>query len=164
MQPVHDPLRNLIHCAAERAVRDVYVDGEAVVKDRRVSISTTTERSASCRMPRSAPADGRRRSDPQGRSLFRARAPIRCRSLPSDELIHENSSVYVINPNSSASCDREIDKCRHLPFAAPTGRTSCVCPCLRGPRASSRSAMSTASSAPMLRKAAELEEKAAALS
>jgi len=36
MQPVHDPLRNLIHCAAERAVRDVYVDGHAVVKDRRV--------------------------------------------------------------------------------------------------------------------------------
>lgn len=36
MQPVHDPLRNLIHCAAERAVRDVYVDGRAVVKDRTV--------------------------------------------------------------------------------------------------------------------------------
>src|SRR6478735_7888852 len=37
MQPIHDPLRNLIHCAAERAVRDVYVDGRAVVKDRRVA-------------------------------------------------------------------------------------------------------------------------------
>jgi cytosine/adenosine deaminase-related metal-dependent hydrolase len=36
MQPIHDPLRNLIHCAAERAIRDVYVDGQAVVKDRRV--------------------------------------------------------------------------------------------------------------------------------
>ncbi len=36
MQPVHDPLRNLLHCAAERAVRDVYVDGQAVVRDRRV--------------------------------------------------------------------------------------------------------------------------------
>ncbi len=35
MQPVHDPLRNLIHCAAERAVRNVYVDGRAVVKDGR---------------------------------------------------------------------------------------------------------------------------------
>ena len=35
MQPIHDPLRNLIHCAAERAVRDVYVDGQAVVKDHR---------------------------------------------------------------------------------------------------------------------------------
>ncbi|NIX75841.1 amidohydrolase family protein [Microvirga terricola] len=36
MQPVHDPLRNLIHCSAERAVRDVYVDGQVVVRDRRV--------------------------------------------------------------------------------------------------------------------------------
>jgi cytosine/adenosine deaminase-related metal-dependent hydrolase len=36
MQPIHDPLRNLIHCAAERAIRDVYVDGQAVVKDHRV--------------------------------------------------------------------------------------------------------------------------------
>ncbi|KAB0264234.1 amidohydrolase family protein [Microvirga brassicacearum] len=36
MQPVHDPLRNLLHCAAERAIRDVFVDGRAVVKDRQV--------------------------------------------------------------------------------------------------------------------------------
>ena len=36
MQPVHDPLRNLLHCAAERAVRDVYVDGAPVVRDGRV--------------------------------------------------------------------------------------------------------------------------------
>lgn len=33
MQPVHDPLRNLIHCAAERAIAHVYVDGEAIVRD-----------------------------------------------------------------------------------------------------------------------------------
>jgi cytosine/adenosine deaminase-related metal-dependent hydrolase len=37
MQPVHDPLRNLIHCAAERAIRDVYVDGQAVVKNHRIA-------------------------------------------------------------------------------------------------------------------------------
>lgn len=37
MQPVHDPLRNLIHCAAERAVRDVYVDGTPVVRSGRIS-------------------------------------------------------------------------------------------------------------------------------
>ena len=37
MQPIHDPLRNLIHCAAERAIRDVYVDGQIVVKDRQVA-------------------------------------------------------------------------------------------------------------------------------
>lgn len=33
MRPLRDPLRSLIHVAAERAVRDVYVDGELVVKD-----------------------------------------------------------------------------------------------------------------------------------
>ena len=33
MQPVYDPLRSLLHCAAERAVRDVFVDGRQVVRD-----------------------------------------------------------------------------------------------------------------------------------
>ncbi|NTS33212.1 amidohydrolase family protein [Phyllobacterium sp. BT25] len=37
MQPVHDPLRNLLHCAAERAVRDVFVDGSAVVRNHAVA-------------------------------------------------------------------------------------------------------------------------------
>lgn len=32
MQPVYDPLRNLLHCAAERAVEAVYVDGSAVMR------------------------------------------------------------------------------------------------------------------------------------
>jgi 5-methylthioadenosine/S-adenosylhomocysteine deaminase len=36
MQPVHDPLRNLIHCAAERAVQHVFVDGAQVVRDGKV--------------------------------------------------------------------------------------------------------------------------------
>jgi cytosine/adenosine deaminase-related metal-dependent hydrolase len=36
MQPVHDPLRNLIHCAAERAVRDVFVDGDGIVRGGKV--------------------------------------------------------------------------------------------------------------------------------
>ncbi len=36
MQPLHDPLRNLLHCAADRAVRDVFVDGAAVVRNHRV--------------------------------------------------------------------------------------------------------------------------------
>jgi len=31
MRPLHDPLRNLIYVAAERAVRDVYIDGRQVV-------------------------------------------------------------------------------------------------------------------------------------
>lgn len=33
MRPVREPLRSLIYCAQERAVRDVYVDGHLVVKD-----------------------------------------------------------------------------------------------------------------------------------
>ncbi len=31
MRPLRDPLRNLIYTAADRAVRDVYVDGAKVV-------------------------------------------------------------------------------------------------------------------------------------
>ena len=33
MQPVYDPLRSLLHCAAERAVEAVYVDGSAVMRE-----------------------------------------------------------------------------------------------------------------------------------
>lgn len=33
MMPVRDPLAGLIHSAADRAIRDVYVDGQQVVKD-----------------------------------------------------------------------------------------------------------------------------------
>jgi 5-methylthioadenosine/S-adenosylhomocysteine deaminase len=36
MLPVWDPLRSLIYSAAERAVRDVYIDGRAVVRDGRM--------------------------------------------------------------------------------------------------------------------------------
>ena len=36
MRPLYDPLRNLIYTAAERAVRDVYVDGKRVVADGKV--------------------------------------------------------------------------------------------------------------------------------
>ena len=32
MRPLHDPLRSLVYTAAERAVRDVYVDGRAIVR------------------------------------------------------------------------------------------------------------------------------------
>ncbi|MDQ0323755.1 cytosine/adenosine deaminase-related metal-dependent hydrolase [Pararhizobium capsulatum DSM 1112] len=38
MQPVYDPLRNLIHCAAERAVEAVYVDGARVVEGGRPTL------------------------------------------------------------------------------------------------------------------------------
>jgi cytosine/adenosine deaminase-related metal-dependent hydrolase len=36
MRPTHDPIRNLIYAAADRAIRAVYVDGHAVVRDGRV--------------------------------------------------------------------------------------------------------------------------------
>lgn len=36
MHPLHDPLRSLIYVAADRAVRDVYVDGVKVVADGKV--------------------------------------------------------------------------------------------------------------------------------
>jgi cytosine/adenosine deaminase-related metal-dependent hydrolase len=36
MQPLHDPLRSLVYVAADRAVRDVFVDGRQVLADGRV--------------------------------------------------------------------------------------------------------------------------------
>jgi cytosine/adenosine deaminase-related metal-dependent hydrolase len=36
MMPARDPLRSLVYTAADRAIRDVYVDGVKVVENRRV--------------------------------------------------------------------------------------------------------------------------------
>jgi cytosine/adenosine deaminase-related metal-dependent hydrolase len=36
MRPLHDPIRSLVYTAGERAVRDVYVDGRQVMRDRKV--------------------------------------------------------------------------------------------------------------------------------
>ena len=36
MRPLRDPLRSLIYTAAERAVTDSFVDGEAIMRDRRI--------------------------------------------------------------------------------------------------------------------------------
>ncbi|MBM6581568.1 amidohydrolase family protein [Microvirga sp. BT689] len=69
MQPVHDPLRNLIHCAAERAIRDVYVDGDAVVKGHRI---VNLDYDGAIRELQDAQKRACRRAeqdDPQGRSL-----------------------------------------------------------------------------------------------
>ncbi|WP_439616408.1 amidohydrolase family protein [Shinella sp.] len=38
MKPVYDPLRNLLHCAAERAVAAVYVDGTCVMENDRPTL------------------------------------------------------------------------------------------------------------------------------
>lgn len=68
MQPARDPLRSFIYHAADRAVRDVFVDGEPVVRDRRC-ISLDREaagarlRAAQQRMEANAP-----RRDYLGRS------------------------------------------------------------------------------------------------
>lgn len=78
MQPVHDPLRNLIHCAAERAIRDVFVDGQAVVKDHRI---VNLDYEGAVRELQDAQKRACRRAeqaDPQGRPLS-ALAPY---SLP----------------------------------------------------------------------------------
>ena len=51
MRPVRDPLRSLIYTAAERAVRDVYVDGTLVVEGGRVltlDIDDAAERLETC--------------------------------------------------------------------------------------------------------------------
>ncbi len=69
MQPIHDPLRNLIHCAAERAIRDVYVDGQAVLKDRHV---VNLDYDGAVRELQDAQRRACRRAerdDPQGRPL-----------------------------------------------------------------------------------------------
>jgi cytosine/adenosine deaminase-related metal-dependent hydrolase len=69
MQPVHDPLRNLIHCAAERAIRDVYVDGQAVVKDRRVINLDYDGAVRELQDAQNRACRRAERDDPQGRSL-----------------------------------------------------------------------------------------------
>jgi cytosine/adenosine deaminase-related metal-dependent hydrolase len=60
MQPVRDPLRSLVYAAADRAVRDVYIDGRKVVGDGRVltmdhagAVAALTEAQAD--MERAAP-------------------------------------------------------------------------------------------------------------
>lgn len=78
MQPVYDPLRNLLHCAAERAVKAVYVDGRCIAMDGKlegldydgaVQVMREASKHATGRIPS---------NDPRGRSLSQL-APL---SLP----------------------------------------------------------------------------------
>jgi 5-methylthioadenosine/S-adenosylhomocysteine deaminase len=48
MRPARDPLRSLVYHAADRAVRDVFIDGEQVIADRRVL--TLDENAATVRL------------------------------------------------------------------------------------------------------------------
>lgn len=69
MQPVYDPLRNLLHCAAERAVKAVFVDGRCISADGKldgldydsaVQVMREASKFAVGRIPA---------NDPRGRSL-----------------------------------------------------------------------------------------------
>jgi 5-methylthioadenosine/S-adenosylhomocysteine deaminase len=69
MQPVYDPLRNLLQCAAERAVEAVYVDGQCIARggkllgldyDAAVQVMKEASKFAVSRIAQ---------KDPQGRSL-----------------------------------------------------------------------------------------------
>lgn len=78
MQPVHDPLRNLLHCAAERAVRHVFVDGAQIVREGRV---TTLDVDGAVRQLQDAQRRACRvaeQNDPQRRTMAQL-APL---SLP----------------------------------------------------------------------------------
>jgi hypothetical protein len=33
MQPLHDVINNIVMCASSKEVKDVYIDGECIVKD-----------------------------------------------------------------------------------------------------------------------------------
>jgi 5-methylthioadenosine/S-adenosylhomocysteine deaminase len=68
MRPMRDPLRNLIYTAAERAVRDVYVDGVRVLANGEVTsmdIPAALARLDAAQVRAEAGVPGR---DPLGRS------------------------------------------------------------------------------------------------
>lgn len=78
MQPIHDPLRNLLHCAAERAVEAVYVDGRCIARNGR---PTELDYDGAVEVVRDAIKFTLERipaNDPRGRSLVEL-APL---SLP----------------------------------------------------------------------------------
>ena len=69
MQPLYDPLRSLIHAAAERPIRDVFIDGRQVVADGEV---VTIDRAAAARAITAHQARIAAvvpSHDPQGRSI-----------------------------------------------------------------------------------------------
>jgi cytosine/adenosine deaminase-related metal-dependent hydrolase len=66
MQPLRDPLRNLIHVAAERAVRDVFVDGRQVVEAGRVLTIDQPAAARALQLAQDRLGVGVARHDPQG--------------------------------------------------------------------------------------------------
>lgn len=69
MQPVRDPLRSLVYSAGERAVRDVYVDGEQVVADGRVRTIDVAPALATLAAAQRAALEEAPRRDWAGRSV-----------------------------------------------------------------------------------------------
>ena len=69
MVPARDPLRSLVYTAAERAVRDVYVDGVRVVADRRVLTLNRAEAAARLVEAQRRMLDAVPRHDYAGRSV-----------------------------------------------------------------------------------------------
>src|SRR5690606_33540682 len=78
MQPLHDPLRNLLHCAAERAVAAVYVDGACVMREDRPTLVDYDGALAELQAVQDFAVRRLEANDPRGRSAA-MRAPL---SLP----------------------------------------------------------------------------------
>lgn len=68
MQPLHDPLRSLVYVAADRAVRDVYVDGRQVVAHGRVLTLDQADAARRLSAAQQRALAGVSRLDPAGRS------------------------------------------------------------------------------------------------
>jgi len=68
MRPMRDPLRNLIYTAADRAVRDVYVDGVKVVGDGEVLTMDIPDAMNRLEAAQRRAEAGVRERDPEGRS------------------------------------------------------------------------------------------------
>lgn len=78
MRPARDPLRSLVYSAADRAVRDVFVDGKAVVKDGQVETIDIDSAAAAIEGAQEKALAGASRRDRLGRDAD-ALAPL---SLP----------------------------------------------------------------------------------
>jgi 5-methylthioadenosine/S-adenosylhomocysteine deaminase len=68
MKPGRDPLAALIHSAAERAIKDVYIDGKQVVKNHEVLTLNRIEAAGRLREGQARMESGARQRDFAGRS------------------------------------------------------------------------------------------------
>ena len=80
MKPGRDPLAALIHSAAERAVKDVYIDGRQVVKNHEVLTLNRNEAAGRLREGQARMESGARQRDFAGRSHHEI-TPLTLRSI-----------------------------------------------------------------------------------